>query len=103
MGNNIINKENKKIHRHNFVEWMNKNYPDIQRPEIMVSNVMLSVNNQIGFSINDLITGAITLDNYEKKYIEYFESINRKSPKGHAGVQRNNAVYFLEYFNEINK
>ena len=95
----IISKENKKKVRHNFIVWMNEKHPNIARPEIMASNVMLSINNDIGFSINDLLTGKITIDEYEKKYIDYFIKIGRKSAMNHASVQKNNARYFIDFFN----
>jgi DNA/RNA endonuclease YhcR with UshA esterase domain len=61
---------------------------------------MYSVNRDCGFSINDLILNKISLDQYEEKYVKYFETIHRKSPTNHAGVQKNNAKYFLEFIND---
>ncbi|MFA7107302.1 MAG: hypothetical protein WC154_08375 [Candidatus Izemoplasmatales bacterium] len=95
-----INSLNKNIYRRSFIQWMNKEYPNIQRPNIMFSNIMLSINNSIGFSINDLILKRISLEDYYKKYIDYFTVINRRSPIGHASVHKNNAKYFLEFVKE---
>ncbi len=96
-----INKKNKNKTRSDFIQWMKQNYPEIERPDIMSSNVMLSINNDIGFSINDLINKKITLDEYENLYIEYFTQIERKSPSSHASVQKNNAKYFIEFYNNF--
>ena len=96
-----ITNENKKIHRRNFLIWMHRNYPNIKRPDIIFSNVMLSIKNNIGFSINDLINKTITVDEYQDKYENYFKIIGRKSPKGHASVHKWNAKFFLEYYNDI--
>ena len=96
----LITNDNKKYYRTNFIKWMEKNYPNIRRPDIICSNIMLSIKNNIGFSINDLILGEILLDEYEKRYIIYFESINRKSPTNHAKVHVWNAYFFLEFINE---
>lgn len=95
----LISKDNKKKIRHEFINWMVEKYPDIARPEIMASNIMLSINNNIGFSINDLLLKKITIDEYEKKYQEYFLKIERKSPYNDASVQKNNARYFTEFYN----
>ena len=80
-----------------FVSWMQVKYPNIQRPDIMGSNVMYTINRDCGFSINDLINERITLDVYRDKYEQYFGTINRKSPYGHANVQKWNAQYFIEF------
>ena len=97
----LITKSNKKEYVRAFVSWMEKNYPTIQRPDIMGSNLMYSINRACGFSINDLINQKITLDIYRDKYEAYFETINRKSPKGHANVHRWNAQYFIEFINDV--
>lgn len=80
---------------------MEKNYPNIQRPDIIGSNLMYSINRDCGFSINDLINQKTTLDIYRDKYEAYFETINRKSPKVHANVHRWNAQYFIEFINDV--
>lgn len=97
----LITKSNKKEYARALVSWMEKNYPNIQRPDIMGSNLMYSINRDFGFSINDLINQKITLDIYRDKYEAYFEAINRKSPKGHANVHRWNAQYFIEFINDV--
>jgi len=98
-----ITKENKKKYQQGFVEWMEKNYPNIQRPDIMASNVMYTINQNRGFSLNELINNEISLDEYRDKFEQYFETINRKSPSGHANVQKWGAQYFLEYFDTIHR
>lgn len=97
----IITKNNKKLYRDAFVFWMQKKYPHIQRPDIMGSNVMYTINRDCGFSINDLISKRITLDEYRDKYEQYFEVIKRKSPSGHANVQKWDAQYFMEFINDM--
>ncbi|MBN2797304.1 MAG: hypothetical protein JXR88_17970 [Clostridia bacterium] len=96
-----ITKENKKKYQQGFVEWMEKNYPNIQRPDIMASNVMYTINQNRGFSLNELVNHEITLDEYRDKFEQYFEKINRKSPRGHADVQRWGAQYFMEHISDI--
>ena len=96
-----ITKSNKKEYVTAFVLWMEKNYPNIKRPDIMGSNLMYSINRDCGFSINDLINKNITLDVYRDKYEAYFETINRKSPKQHANVHKWNAQYFIEFINDV--
>ncbi len=98
MTKEYITKENKKVYQENFANWLEKVYPHLARPDIMASNVMYSINNNMGFSINDLLSGKLTLDEYREKYEEYFEKIGRKSPKGHSHVQKGCAKYFLEFF-----
>lgn len=93
--------ENKKKYQQGFVEWMERNYPRIQRPDIMASNVMYTINQNRGFSLNELINNEITLDEYRDKFEQYFEKINRKSPSGHANVQKWGAQYFIEYISDI--
>lgn len=93
--------ENKKKYQQGFVEWMKKNYPNIQRPEIMASNVMYTINKNRGFSLNELINNEITIDEYRDKFELYFERISRKSPSGHASVQKWGAQYFLEYISDV--
>ncbi len=95
-----ITKTNKKMFTGAFVLWMQEKYPHIQRPDIMGSNVMYTINRDCGFSINDLINKRITLDVYRDKYEQYFETINRKSPSGHANVQKWNAQYFIEFIKD---
>jgi len=95
-----ITKSNNKTFVEAFVSWMHEKYPNIQRPDIMGSNVMYTVNRDCGFSINDLINERITLDVYRDKYEQYFETINRKSPSGHANVQKWNAQYFIEFIKD---
>ncbi len=97
----IITRENKKKYQQGFVEWMERNYPNIARPDIMASNVMYTINQNRGFSLNELINDQITLDEYCDKFEKYFETINRKSPSGHANVQKWGAQYFLEYIVDI--
>ncbi|MDX9692152.1 MAG: hypothetical protein RBT45_06815 [Acholeplasmataceae bacterium] len=101
MKNLYLTKENKKYYQQDFLLWMDKNYPFIKRPDIMASNIMYSINRDIGFSINDLLYNHLEMDEYVEKYTKYFESIKRKSPRGHAHVQKWCATYFLEYFNSI--
>lgn len=103
MGKIIITKENKKKYQLGFVEWMEKNYPNIQRPDIMASNVMYTINQNRGFSLNELINSEITLDEYRDKFEQYFKKIKRKSPSGHANVQKWGAQYFLDYIDEIHR
>jgi hypothetical protein len=96
-----ITRENKKMYQQGFVEWMEQNYPYIQRPDIMASNVMYTINQNRGFSLNELINNEITLDEYRDKFELYFEKINRKSPSGHANVQKWGAQYFLEFVSDV--
>ncbi len=96
-----ITKSNKKMFVEAFVPWMQEKYPHIQRPDIIGSNVMYTINRDCRFSINDLINERITLDAYRDKYEQYFETINRKSPSGHADVQKWNAHYFVEFINDV--
>lgn len=93
----VFTRENKNKYREIFINWMDTNYPNIARPDIMYSNVMYSINNEIGFSINDLISEKITIKEYEDLYIRRFDEIKRKSPTGHAKVQVGCAKYFLEF------
>jgi hypothetical protein len=97
----MITKTNKKEYQSAFVLWMNQKYPSIKRSDIMSSNAMYSINRDCGFSINHLIEGKITLDEYRDCYEQYFEKILRKSPKGHANVQKWCARYFIEFINEM--
>lgn len=69
----------------------------------MFSNLMLSVKNDIGFSINELLLNKITIDDYYEKYCFYFGKINRKSPKGHASVQKWNTEYLMEFIRDVYK
>jgi len=103
MKNINITRENKKKYQQGFVEWMEVTYPNIQRPYIMASNVMYTINQNRGFSLNELINKEITLDEYRDKFELYFETINRKSPSGHANVQKWGAQYFLEYIEELHR
>ena len=98
-----ITRENKKKYQQGFVEWMERNYPNIARPDIMASNVMYTINQNRGFSLNELLNNEITLDEYRDKFEIYFKTINRKSPSGHANVQKWGAQYFLEYFDEVHR
>jgi hypothetical protein len=95
-----ITKSNKKMYVEAFVSWMQEKYPNIKRTDIIGSNIMYTINRDCGFSINDLINGRITLDAYRDKYEQYFEIINRKSPSGHANVQKWNAQYFIEFIHD---
>jgi hypothetical protein len=101
MSNIYITRENKKKYQQGFVEWMEKKYPNIARPDIMASNVMYTINQNRGFSLNELINKEITLDEYRDKFEQYFEKINRKSPSGHANVQKWGAQYFLEFISDV--
>jgi len=101
MKNINITRENKKKYQQGFVEWMEVTYPNIQRPYIMASNVMYTINQNRGFSLNELINNEISLEEYRDKFERYFETINRKSPSGHANVQKWGAQYFLEYINDV--
>jgi len=96
-----ITKLNKRAYKDSFVTWMEDKYPNIKRPNIMGTNIMYSINRDCGFSINDLINNRITLDTYRDKYEAYFETIHRKSPKGHANVHKWNAQYFIEFINDV--
>lgn len=96
-----ITKLNKREYQDSFVTWMEEKYPNIKRPDIMGSNIMYSINRDCGFSINDLINNKLTLDMYRDKFESYFETIHRKSPKGHANVHKWNAQYFIEFINDI--
>ena len=98
-----ISNDNKELHRHNFTNWMSLSHPDIKHPNIIFSNIMLSIKNDIGFSINDLLNNKITLNEYESNYVEYFTKISRKSPKGHASVHKWNARFFIDYIKNIDK
>lgn len=93
----IIDKNNKNKYKVEFIEWMDENHQNIARVNIMYTNIMLSINNNIGFSINDLIFNNITLEQYKQNYIKVFEKRNRKNPKGHASVQVWCAKYFLKF------
>jgi hypothetical protein len=97
MNSQLITKDNRRKYQEEFVIWMSHHYPNIKRPEIMASNVMYSINRDMGFSINDLIMKRMSIDEYVRKYTEYFHKINRKSPLGHAKVQQWCASYFIEY------
>lgn len=99
----LITRENKKKYQRGFVEWMEMKYPNNARPVIMASNVMYTINQNRGFSLNELINDEISLDEYRDKFELYFKTIDRKSPSGHANVQKWGAQYFLEYITDIQK
>lgn len=99
----IITRENKRKYQLDFVSWMEKEYPNIARPDIMASNVMYTINQNRGFSLNELINDEITIEEYRDKFELYFEKIKRKSPIGHANVQKWGAQYFLEYINDVHR
>ncbi len=95
--------ENKIEFRRQFLEWLKSKHPQISRPEILASDAIHSINNKIGFSINDLIKGDINIEEYQKKYVDYFESIGRSSPKTDANNQKRNALLLMEFLEYENK
>ena len=97
----IITRENKKYYQDQFVCWLEKHQPQRHRPKIMASNVMYTINQGCKPSLNDLISGHISLEAFETCLIERFEQIKKKNPIGHAKVQIGDIKYFLAFIKTI--
>lgn len=86
----------KKELRHNFIQYLKKNY-NYARPDIMASNVFYAWNHFIGMDFWDIFVSDKSMLTAKELLIEHFSLTGRKDPKGHASVHYGCWKLFKEY------
>ena len=96
-----ITKENKDEYKDVYVDWLKKNKYLPNTVESYSTGIMHTINNEIGFSINDVLDGKMTPDEFEKNYIKYYKDAgNARTAKKNASSYKTILNNFLKFLNE---
>ena len=89
----------KKIVRHNFIEYLKTQY-NYARPEIMASNVFYAYNNSIGIDFWSIFESEASMTNGKILLEQKFVAVGRKDPHGHTNVHYGCWVKFKEFLDK---
>ena len=98
----LVPQNNKKEIQQEYENWLIESDFGEKTASDYASNVMYTINNDLGFSINDVITSKIKIEEYVNRLEEHFIEKGNINPKKQAITHKNSLENFIGFLNSKN-